>query len=276
MVETPIYLYISSGEKSVFFTLKLYFKFESRGKTFFSSRFIKSLSVDLTEATLKAENIAKRYGLPLKKPSQGSAWRMKSHGARTKVYGNTVMSFGKYKGMQLKDILKKDPKYCHWLCKNSENPSSEVFKIVSFLRSALKEKPNQKPVDREKLKLAWYSRSQHIGVIGESLTILARVNKCWQTETKWGTQCVVVLETQQGNHIKIKSRSKDAFKLHEDEWYQINGTVAEHSKYKYILQTIINRVTILRSLDHKESALVEKERQKLIDNAWANLSQNLE
>ena len=128
--------------------------------------------------------------------------------------------------------------------------------MVSFFKTKLQEKSVEQPVDREKLKAAWYGRSQHIGSMGETLTILARVNKSWQTESKWGVQCIVVLETEEGSHIKIKSRSKDT------------------SKYKYIRQTIINRVSILKSLDHIESSEVEKRRQELIEKSWMEISDN--
>lgn len=273
-METPLYLYISSGEQSVFYTLKLYFKFQSRGKTLYSSRFVKSLSVDLDEAIKKAHGISRRYNLPLREPEQASKWRMKSHAAKHKVYGSTLLSFGKHKGLPVKQVMADDPGYCRWLCENHTGESRSVSAVVSYLKANMNltdTASKSQTKTRDALKRTWYSKSRHLGKIGETVTLTARVNKAWTTEGKWGVSSTVVLETVDGHHIKIQSRSSDAFKFDEEEWYEVSGQVTTHTQFKYIKQTLMNRIKIIRHLDHIESRNIEKERQQKLERLWSEL-----
>lgn len=270
-METPLYLYISSGEKSVFYTLKLRFKFKSRGKSFYSSRFVKSLSVDFNEALKKARVLSERYDIAFKEPKDDHHWRMNQHASKEKIHGSTVLTFGKYQGKSIKSVLDSNPQYFSWLARNDKGNSRIISAIVDYLKQNRPDILNEKSypcVDRVQLKKLWYDQSCHIGTLNGKIVFKGRVNKSWTTEGKWGQEAIVVLETVEGNHIKIKSRSADAFSLLEEEWYEIEATVIGHVDFKGIKQTLINRASIRRRFDDQASKNYEVQRQGLIDELW--------
>jgi hypothetical protein len=197
---------------------------------------------------------------------------MKSHASKDKVFGNTKFGFGKYKDHTLYEVIDLDPGYCKWICENNTSNVRDILKIVNYLKNVRIENESSKVFEkkrRDSLKKAWYENSEHMGKSGEQLNLTARVNKMWKSEAKWGTQCIIVLETVVGNHIKIKSRSADAFKMDEEEWYEFTGQVCGHEVFKSIKQTIMNRVIIKNHLDHYASEHLERERQQNIDKVFS-------
>ncbi len=100
---------------------------------------------------------------------------------------------------------------------------------------------------REQGRLATkdYARkvSQHVGTIGERLTLTLTVERIYSIEGRYGVTAIHTMRDTAGNVVKWFA-SKES--LHEGDTYTVTGTVKGHGEYKGTAETTLTRCRATR------------------------------
>jgi len=86
--------------------------------------------------------------------------------------------------------------------------------------------------------------SQHVGKIGDKLTLHVIFKDMFDYQTQFGTTFIYLFSDEKGNIFKWKT-SKAINEWHIGQNLTIKGTIKEHSEYKGVLQTELTRCKVV-------------------------------
>ena len=84
------------------------------------------------------------------------------------------------------------------------------------------------------------AQSEHVGTVGEKVTVRAVVESVRTYDTQWGTSCLLTFVDDDGNTIKWFTKRF----LEEGDRYEITARVKEHGEWKGNKQTTITRAKL--------------------------------
>ncbi len=198
-------------------------------------RYIKNLSKNL----LSAKEKAPRADIDLELRGECSFERI------TPIYMgmDTVVCFGKYNGLTLAQIAEKDAKYFVWLG-NESSISHIVRKTPEFQEIARLEELDRIKKEEERLSTLDVVNSENpfIGNVGEKITVDGKITHTAHIDTDFGMIVIYTISVNGGGFVVYKG-SSDIGNL--DDVIKITGKVKEHTQYRGVNQTIIQRPKVL-------------------------------
>jgi uncharacterized protein (DUF2147 family) len=95
--------------------------------------------------------------------------------------------------------------------------------------------------------------SQHVGTVGKREVFTVTVRKVIPLSSDFGPSIGLhIMETPEGNRLKwFATSAKD---LEEGKTYVVKATVKEHGEYKGNLETVVNRVAVVREVEEEPAA----------------------
>ncbi len=86
------------------------------------------------------------------------------------------------------------------------------------------------------------ANSQHIGAVGDKVTLTITVERIIVLETIYGTNYITIARDEQGNAITYKGRTDIGNK---GDTNTIKAAVKEHTVYNGVKQTVIQRPKLM-------------------------------
>ena len=204
------YFYIDiSGRYSVYYNLW-------RSSLMKSNHFISNLSTDFMTAVEKAKKAAGRIPVLVD--------RTETKAGMFQAAKSEIFSFGKHRGETIGETFVSDPQYIVWLSKGNYKGNDPIMidKIKYYTDLYYETVTKQ---NREK------SKSEHIGNVGEKITIKADVHDVKKEQSQFDnkiiqTQCKLVDEN--GNKYKTYNLGRD---VKNGDTVRLTAKVKKHSEY---------------------------------------------
>jgi hypothetical protein len=86
--------------------------------------------------------------------------------------------------------------------------------------------------------------SEHLGVVGEMLTVSVTVSAIYEIDTQFGPSILFKMLTDDGSHVTVFSPKTLA---EVGERFTLQGRVKKHAEYKGSKQTIVNRPKVIQT-----------------------------
>ena len=117
---------------------------------------------------------------------------------------------------------------------------------VSLDDQLIPENDIQKIVDE---KLYDAGTSQWLGEVGQRISITVLCKRAYCSMNAYGDSTIHTFESEDGNIFVWMTNAKT---LTEGHWYELTGTIKEHSTYKNIKQNILTRCRVINDLGDME------------------------
>lgn len=269
------YYYLSTGSKQGFYTLRVYWRERVGDLVHDHDEYIANLSTDRGLALRKArEYVARRGG----KLDPEVAFDLKEIKRRVACEANPYrLDFSLHTGKTVDELADTHPDFLIWLKHefSPDNPSKGRFVqrinellVIGHATLCTAEweytaRQKAQVADRtakDEALLAKFERAQHVGVVGEKITLVVRVTAIFRNEGQWGPTCTVLLRDAEGNYLRTSGTGKALWKLAQGEPYRISATVKAHGRFDMKLdknnpgdtipvrQTTLERLKLLESL----------------------------
>lgn len=251
------FYYISSGALNAMRTLRAVIHVPG---VYFRDEYICNLARDWDEAVKKARarigNEAHLEGseFDLNKWGQGATkikpW-MKQQLEQIEL---GYMPFGKHRGTKIVDLPESYVKY--WVEQSATNAVGQrlvqVFTDIANERDYFA-KWDKAEADKEAARLAEIAAMNHVGEVGERMTLFLRCDKVlsFSGGTTWAgwTTNLNICRDRYGNEFVYKGSTR----WEEGKYYKVVATIKEHKTYQDKPQTVINRPKVLKVIE-KEAA----------------------
>lgn len=269
------YYYLSTGSKQGYYTLRVYWREKYEHGVREHDEYIANLSTDRGLALRKArEYVAKRGGTL----DTEVAFDLKEIQRRAAAEPDPYrLDFSEHKGKTVDELADTHPDFLIWLkhAFASDHPDKGRFvkrvnELLMLGHAALcaaqwnyTERQKAQAVERiarNDARHAKFERAQHVGTVGERLTLMVRVTTIFSNEGQWGPTRTVLLRDEDGNYLRTGGTGKDLWKLKQGGQYRISATVKAHGRFDLKLdkqdpedtvsvrQTALERVKVLEVL----------------------------
>ena len=222
-------------------------------KKFISEHYVKNLSTSLEDAIAKAMKFAKtenRDDISIDAPEELNEIKR----------GDDVLRFGRNRDSRVSEI--DSERYLIWLFRGAQRrddnsgiwyetmSKSDPIRIAAteiLIERGIVVEFNDRLMTKEaaenlKVLMEKNSNSNFIGVLGERIEIDVTVEKSTYYETAFGTIFVFTMRDKNDNVIVYRGQT---LCIQPGEQIRIKGTIKDHSEYKGVKQTIVQRVKIL-------------------------------
>lgn len=280
--------YISTGERSVFYTLRKVFKETVYGRGYVENGVfrgeireeirdwhVQSLSRDLNRAKKKAEQIVGRV-VEVGKYAAEQIMNAPRDARSREDIDDTVFHFGKFGGKPIAEIFESEPEYVLWVATEYSSSDIAVQMNIEHCRELAADLIKQREEENRQKKLAAIEReegrkraamdSQFVGQPKDRLELTVMVEKEISFPSSFvynETVVIYIMRTTDGNEIVWKTSGSCNTQLTEHWMAKIKATVKEHTIYEKAIgadtiptnQTIVNRVALVEEwLPEEENA----------------------
>lgn len=253
------HLEIRFGRQAKMYTLWTVNMPDDDGGRFFE-RYIQNLSTNIDEAEAKAAEFAKKQGIEVYTDAPDTL--------RPIVKGEDVLRFGRYRDKRVSEIT--DERYLIWLFKgaalkndsgywvdtlSSDSPIRIAATNILLERGVVVEF-NDKVMTKEKAeelkaRMELNAKSEFFGQVGQKVSVKVKVERTACFDTAFGTTFVTTMRDEKDNVVVYKGKCLEIKKtdgyldcVKAGDEFEIKGTVKNHSEYKGVKQTYIQRVKI--------------------------------
>ena len=256
---TPLYGFISTGDKTAMYTLRIMEDclvaggHEGTAYTALLDYYVKNLSNDKAKAEAAAEEICSDIGVPLKSDASfelNEIKRRKSELIQAEreaieraqrerqeqsereyeegVRGAVFIS-GKYVG---RSPAEADRGYLFWLADQGLSGYKSKYDInVQIAQNYIEENNIQKP--------------GFVGVVSEDIELELKLISCFSTRGVY-LSYIFKCETLAGDQVVFFSTSKKFLALKDGDIFKITGIVREHQIYNNAKSTLINKPKMVK------------------------------
>lgn len=254
---TPLYLFISTGDKCGFYTLREMVRVVTRDGSYLTDRFIKTLSTDSAKADTLASEFSEYLGLPLngnasfdleeiKRRKSEEVERERQERERQerevmakreeefqRIVGEACFVNGKYCGQTATEVAEKDIGYIQWLADQwSENLCrSKMTANVFIAHEWILENP--------------IADSEFVGEEGQQITLELKFEKSYWADGRFPTLRHVCYSGT--NVVMFCSTAKGFKELNPGDRFTVNALVEKHyTKWDGKRMTILKKPKIAK------------------------------
>lgn len=268
MSSAPIaqHLYISTGETTKMFTLRLFTKYHKHT----TNEYLCNLSIDHAKAVAKAQQISKEMMIPLRESvaaelneiTRMNAAEREARLARrvaeneelqkqialeivqrkAAVEASSKFLTGKHEGYEMEEVFASDPEYIEWIC--GQDDVQDPTHLWQFTNIKVKSLFGARVAELKKLR----DGADYVGAVGDKLLIQVRCVKRIALEQSYGfnsSWADMYLMVDSNQNVFMTVYSGTAWEMKVGDTYQVKGTVKDHVEYKGTKQTVLTRCKLV-------------------------------
>lgn len=261
---TDLYTFISTGEKTAMYTLRVMCEVRHPQGAYLKDYFVRNLSTDKKTANEKAHYFSDEMGVPLKSDATFDLNEIKRRKAEeiaadreeqerverqriedinmktVEALECDVFLVGKYTGETPHEvaIAHEDIDYLKWFARQASDINDGYFDKFNISANIAKNWIDENP----------QSESEYVGEEGEKRKFKVRINMVRTIDAFRSVTYLFEMNDEEGNIIKTFSKAKGMMNAPKKEWITIEATVKKHemSVYDdYQKVTIVNRPKVV-------------------------------